>query len=144
MSTITPVIAFGLSVLFAVLILVGGIVLFAVGRGRGALAGTGFVVLALGTVFNSLLSMFAPMIFRDWGLSVQSFSVMFSSANFLFNLVGWGLIIVAVIVLAKPDPQPGPQQSGPPYGPAQPGYGPYQAPWGPGQGRPQGPPPPGW
>lgn len=140
----TPVLAFGLGILSAVLVLTGGIVFFVVGRGRGALAGAGFVVLAVGTVTGSLLSTFAPMIISDGGLPVQGFSAMFSIVQLLFDLVGWGLVIMAVIGLARSDPASATagRQPGPPYG--QP-PGPYPAPWGSGHGGPPpGPPPPGW
>jgi hypothetical protein len=145
------VIALSMGVLSAVLVLAGGVVFFVVGRARGALAGVGFVVLAVGTVLGSLLSTFAPTIIRDGHLSIRAYSTMFSTVQLLFHLVGWGLVIAAVIVLARSGPAPatlgatvGPPP-GPPYGQVPPGYGP---PWGSGHGEPssgpQGPPPPSW
>lgn len=112
----TPIVALVLGVLSAVLILVGGIVFFVVGRGRGALPGAGFVVLAVGTVLGSLLAMFAPVIIDDWDMPSPVFSAVYSIVQLLFDLVGWGLIIVAVIVLARSDPAPataGPAAPGP-------------------------------
>jgi hypothetical protein len=143
---LTPVITLGLGVLSAALVLTGGIVLFVVGRGRGALPGAGFAVLAVGTVLGSLLAAFAPEIVHNSAMSFQAFSAMYSIVQLLFDLVGWGLIIVAVIMLARsdpaaaavgpaPGPQPGPPH-GPPYGQAPPGYGSYPVPPGSGHGRP--------
>jgi hypothetical protein len=157
----TSAITLGLGILSAVLVLTGGIVFFVVGRGRGALAGAGFVILALGTVTGSLLSTFAPVIVREWNMSSQGFSAMFSIVLLLFDLIGWGLVVFAVIALARSAPAPGTAgpgpQPGPPYG-QPPGYGPYPPQWGSGHGGPppgprnpppapgpqSPPPPPGW
>lgn len=135
-------IVLGLGILSAILILAGGIVFFV--AGRGALPGAGFVVLAVGAVLGSLLSTFAPMIIRDGHLSIQAFSTMFSTVQLLFDLVGWGLVIAAVIASARSDPARA-TRPGPPYGQTPPGYGPYPTPPGYG-GSPPGPqgPPPGW
>lgn len=130
------------SALSGLAILAGGIALFVVGKGRGALSGAGFVVLGIGTGVVTVLYPLLPAIAEQSHLGTFALSGMYSGITVIFSIIGWGLVLAALIRfrLEKPAaPGPGPS----PYGPG-PGYGPPQGPPGPPgppQGPPQGPPP---
>jgi hypothetical protein len=157
------------SALSVLAIIAGGIVLFVVGKGRGALPGTGFLVLGVGTAITTVFSFLLPSISAQFNLGSEAASGIFNVVVLLFSLVGWGLVLAALLKLRNEKPDtggqappygPGPGYGPPPYGPGAPGYGPRpgepladpppgpprQDPYGPGWGQPpggtQGPPPP--
>ena len=158
--------ALGLAAVTTVLVLVGGVIFFTAGRARGMLAGVGFVVLAIGLIVSTALTWTAQMISSSMGLSSSATSVAVTIVGVVINLVGWGLVIAAMLRLraertgpdaasAYPGPAPyghgRPPPGQPPYGqapPDQPQYGqpqygqtPHGAPYG---GAPSAPPGPGW
>lgn len=105
--------AFGM--LSALAIIAGGIVLFAVGRGRGALPGAGFVVLGVGTGISGLISVLLPRILLASHLSGTALAGGYASISFVSGLIGWGLVIAALFRLRAekvnapgPDPRQGP------------------------------------
>jgi hypothetical protein len=133
----------GFGILSGALILAGGIVCFVVGRGRAALPGAGFVVLAVGTIIGSVLPLLSSMF--DTDISPRVFSATYTIVQGVFDLIGWGLIILTVLAAARSGTAAGPQPFSP-YGRTPSGYRPSPGPPPSGRGPapygPPGPPPP--
>lgn len=121
------------SVLAVLAIIAGGVVLFAVGKGRGALSGAGFVVLGIGTGVTTVFSFLLPALSAQFHLGSSAASGIFNAVALIFSLIGWGLVVGALLKFRNEKPQ---AQAPPPYGP---GYGPG---WGGPASGTQGPPPP--
>ena len=117
------------SVLAGLAILAGGIVLFAVGKGRGALSGAGFLVLGVATVVSTVLSLLGPWLSSTLHIKASTVPDLYGGVTLIFSLVGWGLVITALLKFRSEPPE---SRTPPPYGP---GWG------GPASGT-QGPPPP--
>ncbi|HEY3688289.1 MAG TPA: hypothetical protein VGL93_34945 [Streptosporangiaceae bacterium] len=104
-----------LGVVSGLAVIVGGIVFFVVGRRRGALAGAGFVTLAVGTVATSAWSVVVgePLTFRDarGGPLLPGTLV-----ELLLGVAGWAMVVVAVVLL-RPKRPPVPPFPPPPAGP---------------------------
>lgn len=128
MSSPLPLLLVSLSVLSALAILAGGIVLFTVGKARGALPGAGFVVLAAGTVLSSSAGLMMPVVAEGLGWSAVVVSATSTWVTALIAIAGWGLIIAALFRFRAERPETPGQAPPPPYGP---GYGPPPGPYGP-------------
>jgi hypothetical protein len=104
-----------LGVVSGLAVIVGGIVFFAVGRRRGALAGAGFVTLAIGTIASSAWSVIVqePLTFRDarGGPLLPGTLV-----ELLLGMAGWALVILAIVLL-RPKRPPAPPFPPPPARP---------------------------
>lgn len=129
------VLAFGM--LSALAIIAGGIILFAVGKGRGALPGAGFVVLGAGTGISGLISVLLPQISLDLHLASTAVSGLYSGIWLIFSLIGWGLVVAALFRFrAEKVDTPGGYPPPPPGGhpgylpPAGPGPDPRRPPYG--------------
>ena len=131
-----------IAILAGVAILVGGVVLFAAGRGRGALSGAGFVILAVGTLVGTTWWLvFSDTVYRH-GWSVARGVTMATVVQLLFNVVGWTLLIIATARLQTPaephgtpptpswQPAPGPPPPGQYAPPAPADLPPWEAPGG--------------
>lgn len=134
----------------AVLVLTGGVIFFVAGRSRGVLAGIGFVVLALTVLAGTVLSALTPMLSARTGNAGSVFIGANSVLQTVLDLIGWGLLIAAMLRL-RAEPAAPPSEGPPPPGYGPPPYGPppYGGPYG---GHPPGQPPgprppeggPGW
>lgn len=133
-----------------VAVIAGGIVLFATGRSRGALPGFGFVVLAISTFIGTIWSFMYTWLTESQGMSVDTTVLVQNVLSAVFDIIGWALVLFALVRLRGPHPEPtsaGPQPGAPAYGAPRGGPGPgYRAPsWpgyealrGPGYGAPGG------
>lgn len=133
MIGMNPGVFFGpaLGVASVIAIVVGGVMFFVLGKGRGTLAGIAFIVLAAGVLFGSIWPVFLPQIVAAFDLRIATASGMFTVLQLVVDVIGWGLVILAVLRLRNAGP-PAPAAAPPP-----PPHGPYG-----GQAGPWGPPPP--
>lgn len=140
-TTFSPLgaLPYGLGALTALAVIAGGVILFAVGKGRGALSGTGYLVLGIGTIANAALSLLLPQISLRLHLATTVTGGLYSAVSLLFSVIGWGLVIAALFRFRGEDAAtPGGYPPQPPsaYPPPPPGPGPYGQPgYPPGQGH---------
>lgn len=143
MTSLNPfysILGIGCGILLVLSCAAGAIVLFVRGRSRAFLAGAGFAVLGLGILIIRLLGFYSSGLAHEFNLDVETVQLLYAVPN-LILIVGWILIIVAVVRVlrsaAAPSgtvPPPGQAPPGPGYGGPPPGYGAPPA------GPPPGPP----
>ncbi|MFC4006323.1 hypothetical protein ACFOY2_03760 [Nonomuraea purpurea] len=114
MTDTTSLLIIGL-IAFAVMgvLLLAGIVMTAMGRRNHGSAATigmvGCIVLLLGLVFNTLRGLALPMLSDTFGMSLNMLFTVGNVLSLLFEVIGTGLLIWAVVARRNPPTPAGPQ-----------------------------------